>query len=145
MLKALLVAAALLVATPVLAQTAAEVDQRIDDVLGPHEIYTAAISRIQEALKDRDIEKLAGYIGYGEAIKVNGSDVVINDEEQLGAEFDTLFNPKVIDAVVGQSYETLFVNQDGIMFGNGELWLNGVCDDDACQFPFVTIVAINNQ
>jgi len=145
MLKALLAAAALLAATPVFAQSAAEVDQRIDDVLGPHETYANAIERIQEALRDRDIEKLAGYIGYGEAIKVNGADVVVNDQEQLTGEFDSLFNQKVIDAVTGQAYETLFVNQDGIMFGNGELWLNGVCDDEACQFPFVTIIAINNQ
>lgn len=145
MLKVLLVVAALFAATPVFAQTAAEVDQQIDTILGPHENFANAIQRIQEALKERDIQKLAGYIGYGEAIKVNGADVVINDEEQLAAEFDTLFSQKVIDAVTGQAYETLFVNQDGIMFGSGELWLNGVCDDEACEFPFVTIVAINNQ
>lgn len=145
MLKALLVAAALLVATPVLAQTAADVDQQIDTILGPHETYANAIQRIQEALNERDIEKLAGYIGYGEAIKVNGADVIINDEADLTARFDELFNERVIKAVTGQAYETLFVNQDGIMFGSGELWLNGVCDDEACQFPFVTIVAINNQ
>ncbi len=32
------------------------------------------------------------------------------------------------------------------MFGNGELWLNGVCDDDACDsFPSMcTIVAIQS-
>lgn len=145
MLKALLVAAALFAATPVLAQTAADVDQQIDTILGPHETYANAIQRIQEALNERDIEKLAGYIGYGEAIKVNGADVVINDEADLTARFDELFNERVIKAVTGQAYETLLVNQDGIMFGSGELWLNGVCDDEACQFPFVTIVAINNQ
>lgn len=145
MLKALFVAAALFAATPALAQTAADVDQQIDTVLGPHETYATAIARIQEALKERDVEKLAGYIAYGEPLKVNGADVVIADETQLTAEFDSLFNQKVTDAVVNQTYETLFVNQDGIMFGDGELWLNGVCDDEACEFPFVTIIAINNQ
>lgn len=145
MLKALFVAAALFAATPALAQTAADVDQQIDTVLGPHETYATAIARIQEALKERDVEKLAGYIAYGEPLKVNGADVVIADETQLTAEFNSLFNQKVTDAVVNQTYETLFVNQDGIMFGDGELWLNGVCDDEACEFPFVTIIAINNQ
>ena len=63
----------------------------------------------------------------------------------LDAQFDTLFNKKVVDAVTGQTYETLFVNGDGIMFGTGELWITGVCDDEACETPFVTIIAINNE
>ena len=145
MLKALLLAAALLAATPVLAQTATDTDQQIDNVLGPHEIYATAIQTIQEALANHEIDKLSGYIAYGEALKVNGADVVIADEADLTAQYDSLFNAKVVDAVTAQTYEALFVNQDGISFGDGVLWINGVCDDEACEFPFVTIIAINNQ
>jgi hypothetical protein len=145
MLKALLVALALSVATPVLAQTAAEVDQQIDTVLGPHEIYATAVQKIQEALGKHDVAGIAGYIAYGEPLKVNGADVVIADEADLTARFDEIFNAKVVDAVAAQTYETLFVNQDGISFGDGVLWINGVCDDAACAFPFVTIIAVNNQ
>lgn len=145
MLKALLVSIALLTATPVLAQTADDVNAQIDNLLGPHEVYATAIAAIQEALAEHKVDRLAGYIAYGEPFKVNGEDVTIADEQELTAQFDTLFNDKVVSAVTGQGYEQLFVNADGIMFGDGELWITGVCDDDACEFPFVTIIAINNE
>ncbi|RYE07835.1 MAG: hypothetical protein EOP22_15970 [Hyphomicrobiales bacterium] len=145
MLKALLVALTLAVATPVLAQTVAEKDQQLDSVLGQHDIYATAFKTIQEGLAARDIAAVSGYIGYGEAFKLNGEDVVIADEADLLARFDEIFNAKVVAAVTAQTYETVFVSQDGIMFGNGELWINGICDDAACAFPFVTITAVNNQ
>ena len=145
MLKALLVSIALLTATPVLAQTADDVNAQIDNLLGPHEVYATAIAAIQKALAAHEVDRLAGYIAYGEPFKVNSEDVTIADEQELTAQFDTLFNDKVVSAVTGQGYEQLFVNADGIMFGDGELWITGVCDDDACEFPFVTIIAINNE
>ena len=145
MFKALAFVAALLVATPVLAQTADDVNAQIDTVLGPHEIYQTAIETIQKALAEGNIDAVAGYIPFGEAIKVNGEDVVIADEADLNDQFETLFNDKVIHAVTEQDYGSLFVNQDGIMFGNGELWLTGVCLDDSCADVFINISAINNE
>ena len=145
MLKALALAAALLAATPAFAQTADDVNSQIDTILGSHEIYQTAIETIQEALADGDVAGIAGYIPFGEPIKVNGEDMVIADEAELTDRFDELFNDRVMTAVVGQDYGSLFVNQDGIMFGEGELWLSGICVDEACEDVFVNIVAINNQ
>ena len=145
MLKALALAAALLAATPAFAQTADDVNSQIDTILGSHEIYQTAIETIQEALADGDVAGIAGYIPFGEPIKVNGEDMVIADEAELTDRFDELFNDKVVTAVVGQDYGSLFVNQDGIMFGEGELWLSGICVDEACEDVFINIVAINNQ
>ena len=145
MLKALALAAALLAATPAFAQTADDVNSQIDTILGSHEIYQTAIETIQEALADGDVAGIAGYIPFGEPIKVNGEDMVIADEAELTDRFDELFNDKVVTAVVGQDYGSLFVNQDGIVFGEGELWLSGICVDEACEDVFINIVAINNQ
>ena len=145
MFKTLALAAALLIATPVLAQTADDVNAQIDTVLGDHAIYQTAVEAIQKALTDHSVDGIAGYIPFGEPIKVNGEDVVIADEDDLTARFDELFNDKVVTAVTGQDYGALFVNQDGIMFGDGELWITGVCLDDTCADVFVNISAINNQ
>jgi hypothetical protein len=146
MLKALLFAAALLVASPALAQTADDTDKKIDDVLGgPHAIYATAIQTIETAVENRDLQTIAGYFSFGDPIKVNGEDVTITDLDDLTSKFDSLFTPKVISAVTNQKYEALMVNSDGIMFGDGELWISGVCDDDACQNPFINITAINSK
>lgn len=146
MLKALLIAVALLAVTPAVAQTAADTDKAIDDVLGgPHAVYATAIADIQKAMAEHNVEGIAGYVSFGEPIKVNGQDVTIADLDDLNAKFDTLFNAKVVEAVTQQPYEKLLVKDAGIMFGDGELWISGVCDDDACQLPFINIIAINNQ
>jgi hypothetical protein len=145
MLKALALAAALFAATPVFAQSVDEVNQRIDDILGPHEIYQTAIETIQKGLAEHDVVAIAGYIPFGEPIFVNGGEEVIADEDDLAARFDELFNARVVSAVTEQTYETLFVKDDGIMFGQGELWITGVCLDDTCADVFVNISAINNE
>ncbi len=145
MLKAIALAATLLAAAPAYAQTADEVDAKIEQLLGSHEVFGTAIQAIQEGLVNHEIEKVAGYIPFGEPIKVNGADVVIADEADLAARFDELFNEKVVNAVADQQYENLFVNQDGIMFGDGELWISGICVDEACSDFFVNITAINNE
>jgi hypothetical protein len=146
MLKVLLVAVALLAVSPAFAQTAADTDKSIDTVLGgPHTVYATAIADIQRALKSHDVQGIAGYLNFGDTIKVNGKDETIADLDDLTAKFDTLFNAKVVSAVTGSKYESLLVNDQGIMFGNGELWITGTCDDNPCQLPFINIVAINNQ
>jgi hypothetical protein len=145
MLKAIAFAAALFAATPAFAQTADDVNSQIDTVLGPHEVYQTAIETIQDALAESDVEGIAGYIPFGEPIKVNGEEIIIADEAELADRFDELFNDKVVTAVVGQDYGSLLVNQDGIMFGEGELWISGICVDETCEDVFVNITAINNQ
>lgn len=146
MLKALAFVFALLVASPVLAQTAADTDKKIDDVLGgPHAVYATAVATLQKALASHDVQSVAGYMSFGDPIKVDGADVTINDLDDFTAKFDTLFPPKVVAAVTSQKYETLMVNANGIMFGDGELWISGVCDDAACQNPFINITAINTK
>ena len=47
-------------------------------------------------------------------------------------------------AVTGQTYENLFVNAEGVMFGNGQVWMGGVCTDDACSDFEVRIIAIQS-
>ena len=143
--KVLILAAALLFATPAGAQTIEQVNAQIDTVLGPHQIYQTAIETIKKALAEGNAEGIAGYIPFGEAIRVNGAELIIADEAELAARFSELFNARVVSAVTGQDYGSLMVNQDGIMFGQGELWLAGVCFDESCEDVFVNIIAINNQ
>lgn len=145
MLKALVAVAALFLATPAFAQTVDEVNARIDAILGPHEIYQTAIETIQKAVAEHDVAAIAGYIPFGENIFVNGGEEIIADEADLEARFDELFNARVVDSVVNQRYEDLLVKDDGIMFGRGELWINGVCVDDTCEDVFVNITAINYE
>jgi hypothetical protein len=145
MLRAAAVLLALLVASPAMAQSADAVDAKIDQLLGDHKDYERAFVVIQQALSEHDTDALAMYIPFGQSITVNGSAVTISDQDDLNAQFSDIFNDKVVDAVANQTFETLFVNSDGVMFGNGELWISGICQDNACADAEVKITAVNNQ
>lgn len=136
---------ALTLAAPALAQTTEGVDQRIDDVLGNHVPYEEAYVDIQAGVEANDADALSAYIQYGVPFYLNGTAVTLKDADEFKARFAEFFNDAVKDAVLAQTYETLFVNADGVMFGIGQLWLNGICRDTACTTFDVKISAFNNQ
>lgn len=59
------------------------------------------------------------------------------------ASYNKLFTPHVTAVVVAQDPHALFQNSSGAMFGNGEVWLAGVCSDTACTHSKVRVTAIN--
>ena len=57
---------------------------------------------------------------------------------------DEIVTEETVAAVSGQSYESLFASDQGIMFGNGQVWMSGVCEDDACERWDVKIITIQS-
>lgn len=133
-----------LLAAPVLAQTAADTDATLDLEMGDHVPFKAAFEAIKAAVAADDAEALSAYIPLGEAIMVEGESRVFADEAEFVAAYHEVFTPEIVAAVEGQSYEALFVNSEGVMFGNGQLWLNGLCNDAACNSFDVKIVTIQS-
>ena len=69
----------------------------------------------------------------------------MTDGDEMIDRFDEIITDKVRAAVMAQDYATLFVNAEGAMFGNGELWFNGICDDSACSSSHAAVISINND
>ena len=128
-----------------LAQTAADTDAAIDTVLGDHQQYREAFDAIQAAVAAGDAAALAAYIPYGTPIFVHGGEEVFESEQEFIDGYDEIFTPEIIDTVTAQTWDTLFVNADGVMFGAGEVWLNGICVDETCSGFDVRIVAIQTM
>jgi hypothetical protein len=145
MLRAAAVILAVVMTSPVLAQSADAVDARIDQLLGDHKDYERAFVVIQQALSEHDADALAMYIPFGQPIMIDGTPVTLNDQDELVESFDDIFSEKVVNAVTRQDFGRLFVNSDGVMFGNGELWISGICQDNACADSEVKIITVNNQ
>src|SRR5262245_17415613 len=121
MLRILVLLVAALIAAPAFAQTNEEVDQRIDDVLKNHVPYETAYVDIRSALEANNLDGLSEYMQYGAPFYLNGKEVTLKDADEFKARFAEFFNDKVKKAVLDQTYETLFVNVDGVMFGVGQL------------------------
>ena len=69
----------------------------------------------------------------------------IGQESLCRARHRTIFNDRVVSAIRAQKFEELFVNWQGIMIGDGEVWLAVVCHDSACRRKRLGIMTVNNR
>jgi len=140
----LLVGCAAFAAAPVLAQSEAAVNERADMLFGDHEALRAAFDVVQDAVADENAEALAALVKYPFATVLEGEDYVIESEDDFVTVYPDLITDTVADAVLSQDYANLFLNQDGAMFGQGEMWLTPICTDEACSSSHWLISGINN-
>jgi hypothetical protein len=120
----------------------ARVDQAIDNVLGDHAAYRAAIDALQQAVAAKDAAAVSKLVDYPFTASIDGRRTKIADAQAFVAQYDRIVTPAIARAIGEQRYGDLFVNAKGVMFGRGEAWINGVCKDAACEHVDVRVVAI---
>jgi hypothetical protein len=128
---------------PVYAQTAQDVDARMDALFGAHEPYHAFFDQLKRAVAAKDKNAVAGMIKYPVAIHHANDQTILRTRKDFLARYDRIFTPKLVDIVARQDYATLFVRDEGAMIGDGEIWFSGVCRDQACKQSDIKIIAFN--
>lgn len=139
------VALASLAAPVAMAQATADTDAAIDTVLGDHQKFRDVFDIIKNAVAVRDAPTVADYVSYGTPIYIHGGERVFGSEQEFIDAYDEVFTPEIVDVVAAQTWETLFVNAEGVMFGAGEVWLGGICADETCSDFDVRIVAVQTM
>ena len=118
------------------------VNQAIDEVLGDHVRYEAVIRQLQQAVAANDAAAVAALVDDPLATVRDGQSLKIADAEAFVRDYDRIMTPPIAEAIKRQRYSELMVNYKGVMFGNGEAWVNGICRDDACKNVDVRVVAL---
>lgn len=140
-LAALLVGATLFLSTPGYADEA-EVDQQIEALLGDPRTFRSTIADLQRRVADEDSIAVSAFISYPITVSINGMRKTLRQAEDLEEYYGDIFTPDIVEVIVNQDYGSLFVNSDGVMFGNGEVWMSAVCLDDGCAEVEAQIIAI---
>lgn len=130
-------------AAPALAQSVEAVNDVLDTIFGEHERFETAFETLQSAVADGDAQAVAELAAYPLVVKV-GERREIADAAAFVAVYATIMTDEIVAAVRDQSYAELFANDQGIMFGNGQVWMSGVCADDACADWDVRIITIQS-
>lgn len=138
------VGAAALLSASAGAQTPGEVNQSLDQLFGDHRPYQAFFAKLQKAVSGSDKETVAGLISYPFQARIKGKAIKIRDARHFIADYDKVITANVAGAIAKQSYATLFVNAQGVMIGDGEVWFSGVCSDSSCKHQAIQITAIND-
>ena len=118
------------------------VNQAIDEVLGDHVRYEAVIRQLQLAVAANDTAAVAALVNYPFVTVRDGESLRVADAEAFVREYDRIMTPPIAEAIKRQKYSQLMVNYKGVMFGNGEAWVNGIYKDDACKDVDVRVVAL---
>ena len=118
------------------------VNQAIDEVLGDHARYEAVIRQLQRAVTANDTAAVAALVNYPFVTVRDGESLKVADADAFVREYDRIMTPAIADTIKRQKYSQLLVNYKGVMFGDGEAWVNGICKDAACKDVDVRVVAL---
>ena len=133
---------AALEARPAMAASVAEVNARIDGVLGNSKLYQTSIDAFQQAVASGHKEDVAAFIRYPIKVTIDGQTKVIRSPDAFVKQYDRIMTPDIVKAVKDQTYGDLFVNDQGVMFGNGQVWLDAVCIGSKCRQSVVQVVTL---
>ncbi len=126
------------------AQGEDEVRDRIEELHGDAAGFDEAFELLTQAMRFGDPVTVAELGDYPLEVAANGEVYDILDAQDMVQYYDRLVMPETQTLVAEQTYGDLFVNADGVMFGDGELWMSRVCHDDSCTETSWAIIAINN-
>ncbi|MBU5483689.1 hypothetical protein KQI86_05055 [Clostridium sp. MSJ-11] len=103
--------------------------------------FKNTFNNIKELVASNDKEKVAEYINFPINVHIGGKKVAIETKDQFIKNYDEIFNDNVKAKLANQKVEETFVNADGIMVGDGEIWIS-VFNNSAHKY---LIYAINNN
>ena len=119
-------------------------NEQIIALFGDEAPYMEAFDAFKTAVAEDDAETVAAMIAYPFKVTADGEEYVFDGPEGFIEHYESIVTDEIKHAVADQDYDTLFANQDGVMFGDGQVWLSEVCLDDACGKAEVKIIAVQS-
>ena len=101
---------------------------------------TAFLKCLQSSVALGNRLKVASLVHFPLKVWVDGEETVINNESEFQAKYGRIFNADMKKAIADAKVDTLFANQQGVMFDNGRVWFRPVVEHKNA----VKIVAIND-
>lgn len=130
---------------PAMAQSDKEMNAQLDELFGQHEVYHMFFIDLKKAVSAGDKMAIAAMVDYPITVSIGGKDVRIKSGKDFVSHYDHIFSDKIVTAIEKQTYAALFANDQGIMIGDGEVWINGNCLDHDCKKQAVKIITINSD
>jgi hypothetical protein len=144
----LLIAGTLLPPTLAVAQTApttlTALDKSIDLSVGNHVRVQQILTTLQQAVAKHDAATVASLVHYPIKVNPGKKPFTIKNEKAFIKDYDRIITHDIQDAIFRQKYENLFVNSQGAMIGDGEVWITGFCRDKTCKQSDIKIGTIQD-
>jgi hypothetical protein len=129
-------------ALPLWNATELQTDRAMDSVLGDHVAYRKAMTDLKQAIAAKDQDAVAAMVRYPMTADVGGQKVKIESPAQFKEYYNTLITPQTAKVITNTHYPFVGFNDQGVMLGNNNVWLDGVCRDTACKKIDVKVITI---
>ena len=126
-------------AAPAAEAPAEDARARIETLLGDAAQFEKVFNAFKAAVVGGDraavVEDVRFPLNVGGGRKITGPG-------EFQRNYEKIITPAVVKAVSEQDFGKVFVNQQGVMIGSGQVWLNGQCLDQACTKTEVKVITI---
>jgi hypothetical protein len=141
-----LIATALLPLTLISAQapTPTDHDKSIDLSVGDHTKVHQILTDLQQAVSKHNPAAVAALVHYPIKVNPGKKPFTIKNEKEFIKDYDRIITPDIASAIYKQKYDNLFVNSEGAMIGDGEVWITGFCRDKTCKQTDIKIGTIQD-
>ena len=145
-LASLLLIATALILTPISAQapTPTDHDKSIDLSVGDHTKVHQILTDLQQAVSKHNPAAVAALVHYPIKVNPGKKPFTIKNEKEFIKDYDRIITPDIASAIYKQKYDNLFVNSEGAMIGDGEVWITGFCRDKTCKQSDIKIGTIQD-
>jgi hypothetical protein len=141
----LLIAGTLLPSTLGAAQTApANLNKSLDMLVGDHVKVQRLLADLQQSVAQHDPAAVAALVHYPIRVNPGNHPFTVKKPKAFIARYDQIITPDIAAAIQKQKYEALFVNSQGAMIGDGEVWITSTCLDKACSRSDIKIGIIQD-
>jgi cyclopropane fatty-acyl-phospholipid synthase-like methyltransferase len=95
---------------------------------------------VRKSVANGDKETVAAHVLYPMLVNSGKVTVKIDTKEEFVQEYDRIMTAHVRQALAGQEADKLFVNAEGVMAGNGEVWF-GATSESPQRYGIITVNA----
>jgi hypothetical protein len=119
-------------------------DKSIDLSVGDHVKVRQLLTQLQAAVAKHNAPAVAALVHYPIKVNPGKKPFTVKNEKAFIKDYDSIITHDIQDAIFKQKYENLFVNSQGAMIGDGEVWITGFCRDKSCKQSDIKIGTIQD-
>jgi hypothetical protein len=124
--------------------TLTALDKSIDLSVGDHVKVQQLLTTLQQAVAKHDAATVATLVHYPIKVNPGKRPFTVKNEKAFIKDYDGIITHDIQDAIFKQKYENLFVNSQGAMIGDGEVWITSFCRDKSCKQSDIKIGTIQD-
>ena len=119
-------------------------DKSIDLSVGDHLRVHSILTQLQQGVASHNAPAVAALVHYPIKVNPGKKPFTVKNERAFIKDYDDIITHDIQDAILKQKYENLFVNSQGAMIGDGEVWITGICRDKSCRQTDIKIGTIQD-